>query len=54
MLYNRISGLVSVVITNFNHAQYISDCLDSIKNQTYKDIEIIIIDDNLQIIVLML
>ena len=45
MLYNRISGLVSVVITNYNHAQYIVDCLDSIKNQTYKNIEIIIVDD---------
>lgn len=45
MLYNRILGLVSVVITNYNHAQYIVDCLDSIKNQTYKHIEIIIVDD---------
>jgi glycosyltransferase involved in cell wall biosynthesis len=45
MLHNRISGLVSVVITNYNHEEYIVECLDSIKNQTYKDIEIIIIDD---------
>ncbi|MBC8060817.1 MAG: glycosyltransferase [Clostridiaceae bacterium] len=45
MLFNRISGLVSVVITNYNHAQYIVECLDSIKNQTYKNIEIIIVDD---------
>lgn len=45
MLYNRISGLVSVVITNYNHVKYIVDCLDSIKNQTYKNIEIIIVDD---------
>lgn len=45
VLYNRISELVSVVITNYNHAQYIEACLDSIKNQTYKNIEIIIIDD---------
>jgi glycosyltransferase involved in cell wall biosynthesis len=46
VLYNRISGLVSVVITNYNHAQYIVDCLDSITNQTYKNIEIIVVDDN--------
>ncbi|MBC8062121.1 MAG: glycosyltransferase [Clostridiaceae bacterium] len=45
MLYNRIPGLVSVVITNYNHARYIVDCLDSIRNQTYKNIEIIIVDD---------
>ncbi|WP_026884668.1 glycosyltransferase [Clostridium akagii] len=45
MLYNRISGLVSVVITNYNHVEYIVDCLNSIKNQTYKNIEIIIVDD---------
>ena len=45
MLHHRISGLVSVVITNYNHEEYIVECLDSIKNQTYKNIEIIIIDD---------
>lgn len=45
MLYSRISGLVSVVITNYNHEKYIVDCLDSIRNQTYKNIEIVIIDD---------
>ncbi len=45
MPYTRTTGLVSVVITNYNHAQYIVDCLDSIKSQTYKNIEIIIVDD---------
>lgn len=45
MLNNRISGLVSVVITNYNHVKYIVNCLDSIKKQTYENIEIIIIDD---------
>lgn len=45
MPYCRIPGLVSVVVTNYNHSKYIVECLDSIKNQTYKAIEIIIIDD---------
>ncbi|NMM65332.1 glycosyltransferase [Clostridium sp. P21] len=45
MLYSRIKDLVSIIITNYNHADYVSECLDSIKNQTYKNIEIIIVDD---------
>ena len=36
----------SVVIANYNNAKYINDCINSIKSQTYKDIEIIFFDDN--------
>jgi glycosyltransferase involved in cell wall biosynthesis len=36
---------VSVVINNYNYSNYIEECVDSVLNQTYKDIELIIIDD---------
>ena len=36
---------VSVLIANYNGADYISDCINSLKNQSYKDVEIIFFDD---------
>ena len=36
----------SVVIANYNNAQFIRDCINSINSQTYKNIEIIFFDDN--------
>lgn len=45
MKKTRKKGLVSIVVTNYNNEKYILDCLDSLINQTYKNIEIIIIDD---------
>ena len=36
---------ISVIIPIYNTEQYLKDCLDSIMNQTLKDIEIICIDD---------
>ena len=36
---------VSVVIPVYNGEQYLNECLDSIINQTYNDLEIICIDD---------
>ena len=32
----------SIVIANYNNSKFIQDCINSIKLQTYKDIEIII------------
>ncbi|GIM27689.1 hypothetical protein CPJCM30710_03550 [Clostridium polyendosporum] len=43
--YERQPGLVSVVIPTYNRAQYICDALDGLKKQTYKNIEVILIDD---------
>ena len=39
------SNLVSVVIQVYNSEKYLEECLDSILNQTYENIEIIAIDD---------
>jgi glycosyltransferase involved in cell wall biosynthesis len=36
---------VSVIIPNYNHAQYLKQRIDSVFNQTYKDFEVIILDD---------
>ncbi|WP_440932444.1 glycosyltransferase [Candidatus Pelagibacter sp.] len=35
----------SVIIANYNNSKYLTDCFNSILNQTYKNIEIIFIDD---------
>jgi glycosyltransferase involved in cell wall biosynthesis len=37
---------VSVIIPNFNHAKYLKQRIDTILNQTYRDFELIILDDN--------
>ena len=37
--------LVSVIIPSYNHEKYVQDTIKSIVNQTYKNIELIIIDD---------
>lgn len=36
---------ISIIIPLYNAENYIEKCLDSIKNQTYKDFEIIVIND---------
>jgi len=37
--------LVSIIINNYNYAQFLPNAIDSALNQTYKNIEIIVIDD---------
>jgi glycosyltransferase involved in cell wall biosynthesis len=37
--------LVSIIVAVFNEEKYLNRCLQSLKNQSYKDIEIIIVDD---------
>lgn len=41
----RVPGLVSVIIPSFNKAAYILKALDSVRDQTYSDIELVVIDD---------
>lgn len=38
--------LVSIVITTKNEEKHIKNCLESIKNQTYKNLETIVVDNN--------
>lgn len=45
MSFTRISGLVSVIIPNYNRASYLFDCLEGIRKQTYTNWEIILVDD---------
>ncbi len=37
--------LISVIVPVYNTKQYLSVCLDSILNQTYKELEVILVDD---------
>ena len=37
--------LFSVIVPVYNAEKYLRECIDSIINQTYKNIEIILIDD---------
>ncbi|HET1964288.1 TPA: glycosyltransferase family 2 protein, partial [Streptococcus pneumoniae] len=36
---------VSVIIPVYNVEKYLRRCLDSVVNQTYKDIEVILVND---------
>lgn len=42
---NMKKGLISLVIINYNNKDYLSRCINSIMNQTYKNLEIIFIDN---------
>lgn len=36
--------MVSIVVNNYNNAKYLKECLDALVNQTYKNIEIVVVD----------
>lgn len=42
---NKDSEIVSVIVPVYNVEQYISKCIESIQSQTYKELEIILVND---------
>ena len=40
-----IDDLISVVVPVYNVEKYVGQCIESIINQTYKNLEIILVDD---------
>ena len=40
-----INNTISVIVPIYNAELYLEQCLESIKNQTYKNFEVIMIDD---------
>ena len=41
----KINPLVTVYITNYNYGKFIKKAINSVLNQTFKNYELIIIDD---------
>ena len=46
MYFNK---LISVIVPVYNVEEYLEECLDSIQCQTYKNIEVILVNDGSQI-----
>lgn len=42
------NSFFSVIIPNYNHAPYLHERIDSVLNQTFKDFEVILLDDKSQ------
>lgn len=42
---NERKQLVSIIIPNFNHARFVGEAINSVLQQDYEDVEIIVVDD---------
>ena len=42
---NMNPSIISVIIPVYNVKAYLNKCLDSVLNQTYRNLEILVIDD---------
>jgi glycosyltransferase involved in cell wall biosynthesis len=45
MISKSLNPLVSIVFTSYNHAEFLNQAIDSLINQSYDNIEIIVVDD---------
>ena len=43
--YSTMTPKVSIIVPNYNHARFLKQRIDSILSQTYKDFELILLDD---------
>ncbi len=46
-MINNVQPLISVIIPVYGVEKYIFQCLESVINQTYKNIEVIVINDDI-------
>lgn len=42
---NDMKPMISVIVPAYNNKDYIDCCINSLRKQTYKNIEVLIIDD---------
>lgn len=45
MYHQNLKSLISVIVPIYNVEDYLPNCIESIKNQTHKNLEIILVDD---------
>ena len=45
LLAAGVKGLVSVIIPTFNRADLVKETLESVREQTYRPLEVVVVDD---------